>query len=127
VQGGADVLGEDQLAAVDRALAGEHPQQRRLARAIAPGQRQPIPALEPERDAPEQGLPHHVLGEVGCEDDGHQMIDRAVRAAPRTWIVDAGRHPPKGPVGSATIPLRRAPAGAARQLRGVVGAVRSVI
>ena len=72
VQRDPHVLGEDELAAVDPALAREHPQQRRLARAVAPGQGQPVPALELERDAPEQGLARHVLGEIGCEDDSHR-------------------------------------------------------
>src|SRR5215207_3563603 len=55
------------------------------------------------------------------------MIDRTARAAPRTWIVDGGRCPPKGNSGRPHRPLRRVPSGAARQLRGVVGTVRSVI
>ena len=64
VQGDPRALGEHELAAVDRGLPREHPQQRRLARAVAPGQRQALPALEPERHAAQQRLPHHVLGEV---------------------------------------------------------------
>ena len=54
-------------------LPREHPQQRRLARAVAAGQRQPLPALEPERDAAQQRLARHVLGEVGGDDDGHAI------------------------------------------------------
>ena len=64
VQRDPRALREHELAAVDRGLPREHPQQRRLARAVAPGQRQALPALEPERDAAQQRLPHHVLGEV---------------------------------------------------------------
>ena len=64
VQRELDVLGERELAAVDPALAGQHPQQRRLARAVAPGQGQPVAPLELERDAAQQGLARHVLGEV---------------------------------------------------------------
>jgi hypothetical protein len=64
VQRDADVLGEVELAAVDRALAGQHPQQRRLAGAVAARQRQPVTAFEPERDAAQQRHPRHVLGEI---------------------------------------------------------------
>jgi hypothetical protein len=53
-----------EAAAVDRRLAREHAQERRLARAVAPGDRQPVAALELERHAPQQGLARHVLGEV---------------------------------------------------------------
>ena len=90
VQRDARALGEHQLAAVDRRLAREHPQQRRLARAVAAGQRHALPALEPERDAAQERLPHHVLGEVGGDDDGHAIrllrpIDSGARcAAPST-------------------------------------------
>ena len=80
VQGDAHALGEDELAAVDRRLAGEHPQQRRLARAVAPGDRQPIAALELERDTAQQRLAGHVLGEVGCDEDGHALHGRFTRA-----------------------------------------------
>jgi hypothetical protein len=60
----ARALGQHDLAAVHGGLAGEHPQQRRLARAVAPGDRQPVAALELERDAAQQRLARHVLGEV---------------------------------------------------------------
>ena len=71
VQREPDVLGEAELAAVHRRLAGEHPQQRRLARAVAAGQRHPVPALEPEGDAAQERLARHVLGEIGGDDDCH--------------------------------------------------------
>ena len=73
VQRDPHALLEDELAAVDPGLAAEHAQQRRLARAVAPGQRHAVLALELERHAPEQGLSRHVLGEVGCEDDCHRQ------------------------------------------------------
>ena len=44
-------LGEHELADVDRRLAREHPEQGRLAGAVAAGQRHPVAALELERDA----------------------------------------------------------------------------
>ena len=71
VQRDPRALGEHELAAVDRGLPREHPQQRRLARAVAPGQRQALAALEPERHAAQERLAHHVLGEIGGDDDGH--------------------------------------------------------
>ncbi len=51
VEGDLDALLKAQVAAVDRRLPREHPQQRRLAGAVAPGDRQPIAALELERHA----------------------------------------------------------------------------
>ena len=77
-------LREHELAAVDRGLPREHPQQRRLARAVAPGQRQALPALELERDAAQERLPHHVLGEVGGDDDGHAHHDGTDASAYRS-------------------------------------------
>ena len=64
VQGDLGPLGEDQLAEVNRRLPGEHPQQRRLPRAVAPGDGHALAALELERDAAQQGLAGHVLGEI---------------------------------------------------------------
>jgi len=64
VQRELDVLGEHQLAAVDRALARQHPQQRRLTGAVAARQRQPVAPLELERDAAQERVARHVLGEV---------------------------------------------------------------
>src|SRR5262249_45589246 len=45
-----------ELAALQLGLAGERAQQRRLARAVRSGQREPVAALELERDAVEQRL-----------------------------------------------------------------------
>ena len=79
VQRDPGALREHQLAAVDRGLARQHPQQRGLARAVAPGQRHALPALEPEGDAPQERLARHVLGEVGGDDDGHAIrVRRAI-------------------------------------------------
>ena len=58
------VLGQNELADVDRRLARQHPEQRRLAGAVAPGQRHPVAALELERDAAEQRLAGNVLAQV---------------------------------------------------------------
>ena len=73
VQGDAGVLLEDELAAVDPGLAGEHAQQRGLARAVAPGQGHALAALELERDPAHERVPRHVLGEVGCDQYGHRQ------------------------------------------------------
>ena len=63
-----------------------------------------------------------------AEGDGsHQMVGPVAHTAPRSWIVDAGRCTPKGNSGSATDPFGRCRSGAARQLRGAVGVVESVI
>ena len=64
VQGDAHALETDELAAVDRRLAGEHPQQRRLAGAVAARDRQPFAPLELERHTAQERLAGHVLGEV---------------------------------------------------------------
>ena len=76
-----------ELAAVDRRLAGEHPQQRRLAGAVAAGQRHPVPALEPEGDAAQERLARHVLGEVGCDEDGHAAFEGILRPVLRTIVL----------------------------------------
>ena len=77
VQRDLAALLEGQVAAVDRRLAGEHPQQRRLAGAVAPGDRQPLTALELEGHAPQQRVAGHVLAEVGCDENGHgSMVGR---------------------------------------------------
>jgi len=64
VQRDLHVLGEHQLPGVDRRLAREHAQQRRLAGAVTPGQGHPVAALELERDAAQQRLARDVLAEV---------------------------------------------------------------
>ncbi len=64
VQRDPRALLEHQLAAVDRRLPGEHPQQRRLPGAVAAGDRHAIAALELERDAAQERFADHVLGEI---------------------------------------------------------------
>jgi hypothetical protein len=64
-------LGEGQLAAVALGLTGEDPKQRRLARAVGPGERDAIAALDLEGDALEQQVPGDLLADVGRDDDGH--------------------------------------------------------
>ncbi len=63
-----------ELAPVDGRVAGQHPQQRGLARPVAPGQRHPVAALELERHAPQQRAAGDVLPEVRCDHYGHGEI-----------------------------------------------------
>jgi hypothetical protein len=73
VQGDLGVALEDQLALVDGGLAGEHPQQRGLARAVAARQGQAVAPLELERHAAQQRLAGDVLAEVGGDEHGHAV------------------------------------------------------
>ncbi len=86
VQGDLRALGEYELTAVDRRLAGDHPQQRRLARAVAARERHTVAALELEGDATQQRLTRNVLAEIGGDDHGH---------------VADGKHKPVGSVATA--------------------------
>jgi hypothetical protein len=86
VQRDAHVLGEGELPAVDRTLGCQHPQQRRLARPVAPGQRHALPALEPEGDPAQQRGARHVLGEVGGDDDGHEARVRGASRPRRSML-----------------------------------------
>ena len=71
VEDDAHALREAELTAVDPGFAGEHPQQRRLAGAVATGDRHSLAALELEGDAAEQRLSGDVLGEARGDTDGH--------------------------------------------------------
>ena len=53
-------------------LTGEHPEQGRLAGAVAAGQRHPVARLELERDVPEEELAADVDVERGCGRDCHR-------------------------------------------------------
>ena len=56
VQGDPGALAEGEAARVGRQLAGEHPQQGRLAGAVAAGERHPLARLELEGDVVEERL-----------------------------------------------------------------------
>jgi hypothetical protein len=71
VQRDARSLLEDELAAVDSRLPGEHAQQGGLPGAVAPGERHAVAALELERDAAEQRTARHVLVESASDHHGH--------------------------------------------------------
>src|SRR6266550_284142 len=61
VQGNACPLRERELAAVLLRLAREDPEQRRLAGAVRAGQRDPVAALDLERDAVEQQVARELF------------------------------------------------------------------
>ena len=60
-----------ELAALELGLAHQRPQQRRLAGAVRPGQRQPVAALDLERDAVEERVAGVLLAERGGNENGH--------------------------------------------------------
>ena len=64
-------LGEGKLAAVLLGLAGEDSQQRRLAGAVRPGERDTVASLDGEGDAVEEDGARELLAEVGGDDDCH--------------------------------------------------------
>ncbi len=74
MEGDAGALLEHELATVQLGLAHEHPQQRRLAGAVRPGERDPVAALELEGDPVEQGLAGDLLAQVGGDEDGHEAL-----------------------------------------------------
>src|SRR5205823_5623579 len=89
VQRDARALGEHELARVDAGLPRDHPQQRRLPRAIAPGQRQPVAALDLERHSAKERLPGNVLAEVGSDADGHGSSLCGASVASAEWISES--------------------------------------
>ena len=52
-------------------LAGERAQQRRLPGAVRPCEREPVAALDLERDAVEEDVSGELLAECGCDQDRH--------------------------------------------------------
>ena len=46
-------------------------QQRRLAGAVRPGEREAVPALDRERDAVEERIAGELLAQLRCDEDGH--------------------------------------------------------
>jgi hypothetical protein len=64
-------LRERELAAVNLALAGQHPEQGRLAGAVGPGEREPVTALDGERDALEEQRARDLLAQAGSGHYGH--------------------------------------------------------
>ena len=72
VQGDPGAALDRQRAGVGRELAGEHPQQRRLAGAVAAGEGHPFARLELEGDVLEQQLAADVDVQGGCGRDRHR-------------------------------------------------------
>ena len=77
VQRHAGALLPGELAARELGLAHQGAQQRRLAGAVRAGEREPVAALELERDAVEERLAGELLPERGCDQDCHAL--RVVR------------------------------------------------
>ena len=78
-------LGEHELAALVVGLAVEDPQQRRLAGAVRSRERDPLAALDLERDAVEELPAGKLLAELGCDHQGH--ADRVEAAEPEDYEV----------------------------------------
>ena len=94
VQRDARPLLDHELPAFDRGLAGEHAEQRRLAGAVRAGQREPVPALQLERDAVEEEAAREFLAQVGGDHDGHAPMV----ARPRSVTQRRSRPTVPGPV-----------------------------
>ena len=82
VERDAGALLQRDLAALDRRLADDRPQQRRLAGAVLARERKPLPPVDRERDPVEEGISGELLAEIRCDQDGHGT---RVDAAARSW------------------------------------------
>ena len=65
-------LGERELATLERRLARERAQQRRLARPVRTRQREPVAPPDGERDPVEQRVAGQLLAQVRCDHDSHE-------------------------------------------------------
>src|SRR5581483_10481588 len=113
VERDARALREGELAAVQLGLAGEDPEQRRLAGAVGAGERKPVATLDLERDAVEEDVPAEFLAQARCDDDCHAPRVKAWRSrrivlscerasAPgRTWTPLGSSEPRAGSRGRA--------------------------
>ena len=68
---------------VEPQLAHERAKQRRLAAAVAPGQRHALAGVQPERDVAEERARSDVLCEARCRDRGHRCSCVVLGASPR--------------------------------------------
>ena len=85
VQCDARALLECDLAALDRRFADQRAQKRRLAAAVLARERQPLTAVDRERDAVEERVAGELLAQVGGDQDGHRRrVDAG--AAPRVML-----------------------------------------
>ena len=99
VERDASALLEDELAAVDRVLRGQHAQQGGLPGPVAARERHPIAPLELERHAPEQRSPRHVLVQRRCDHNRHALN----RHTSRTQVTHALAPSACGPTFPATV------------------------
>ena len=60
-------LRERELAALERRLADEHPQQRRLAGAVRAREREAVASAQRERDAVEERVARELLAQPRCD------------------------------------------------------------
>ena len=74
MQRDARALLERDLASLNRRLADDRAQQRRLAGAVLAGERQPLATVDRERDPVEQRVTGELLAEVGCDQDRHGFV-----------------------------------------------------
>ena len=71
VERDARALGERQLAALERDLARDRAEQRRLAGPVRARERQAVALSDRERHPVEEGVAGELLAQVGCDQDGH--------------------------------------------------------
>ena len=83
VERDARSLRERELPALERGLAGDRAQERRLAGAVRAGQREPIAAADGERHVVEERVSGELLAQLGCDEDGHRRKGRADPRQPR--------------------------------------------
>ena len=100
VERDAGALLPRELAAGELRLADQRAQQRRLAGAVRPGEREPVAALDLERDAVEERVAGVLLAERRCDQDGHRH---------RVVTVDCGSTRRRLPPGRAAARRRRSP------------------
>jgi hypothetical protein len=67
-------LGERELTPVPGCLAGQHPQERRLAGAVRAEQGETVTTGDRERDVAEQSVAGELLAQVRCDHDRHVPI-----------------------------------------------------
>ena len=85
------------LAALDRRLAHDRAEQRRLPGAVLPRQGEPLPAVDREGDSVEERVARELLAEVGRDQDRHArrvdaaICSRLVAPDPRTQTIDTIR------------------------------------
>ena len=103
VQRDARALLQRDLATLNRRLADDRPQERRLAGAVLTREREPLPAVDRERDPVEEGISGELLAKIRCDQNGHprrvdarhdrpaDMLGTSRGSDPRTQTVDTIR------------------------------------